>query len=229
MVRLDWLWTLLCLCIPVGIMDCHCHRHNLRGTLYGNYATILSLCLSYRFALEIQSIFYFKEKEIEINRSLERMINDAFWRPVFAWYELSKIKNMQNPISIMQRISRRHLSSSLSALIPPVWQRDRARNSGYRICRQFPRIFSWQLMPWDWEPAGQPSILSRRKWMAFPEHWICLAIWFRWMASSSVILTSRSSQRISGTPRRLPTEYRTREYLKMMIFESGFVCYRIIL
>ena len=29
----------------------------------------------------------------------------------------------------MQRISRRHLSSSLSALIPPVWQRDRARNS----------------------------------------------------------------------------------------------------
>ena len=40
----------------------------------------------------------------------------------------------------MQRISRIHLSSSLSALIPPVWQRDRARNSGYRICRQFPNI-----------------------------------------------------------------------------------------
>ena len=59
-------------------MDCHCHRYNLRGTLYGNYATILSLCLSYRFALEIQSIFYFKEKEIKTNRSLERMRKYAF-------------------------------------------------------------------------------------------------------------------------------------------------------
>lgn len=58
---------------------------------------------------------------------------------------------------------KRHLSSSLSALIPPVWQRDRARNSGYRIFPPFPKTFSWQLMPWDWEPAGQPSILSRRK------------------------------------------------------------------
>lgn len=74
-------------------MDCHCHRHNLRGTLYGNYATILSLCLSYRFALEIQSIFYFKEKEIKTNRSLERMRKYAFRRPVFAMYELSKIKS----------------------------------------------------------------------------------------------------------------------------------------
>ena len=46
-------------------MGGHSHCHNLRGTLYGNHATILSLCLSYRFALEIQSIFYFKEIEIE--------------------------------------------------------------------------------------------------------------------------------------------------------------------
>ena len=160
-------------------MGGHCHCHNLRGTLNGNHATILSLCLSYRFALEIQSIFYFKEKEIATNRSLERMINDAFRRPVFAWYELSKIKNMQNPISIMQRISRRHLSSSLSALIPPVWQRDRARNSGYRICRQFPRIFSCQLMPW----IG--SLLDNH--LSYPEEseWHFQNIEFAWQSDSA--------------------------------------------
>ena len=44
-------------------MGGHCHCHNLRGTLNGNHATILSLCLSYWFALEIQSIFYFKEND----------------------------------------------------------------------------------------------------------------------------------------------------------------------
>ena len=62
-----------------------------------------------------------------------------------------------------KRISRRHRSSSLSAPIPPACQKDRARNFGYRIFPPFPKTFSWQLMPWIWEPAGLPSILSRRR------------------------------------------------------------------